>query len=159
MASLVDIVHVPSSGASSAGSEARQCMVALHNYDPLHSGAFGRPPQDQLSLKKGDIVTAYGDMDVNGFYRIDVLFSSLMKSLFLFIKLIQSVEAIFRGISWQLQHSSVLLLHFLISNGLIQLPQQFYTSALDCIPTTITTITSTTTTSTSILQANLPRSF
>ena len=73
MASLVDIVHVPSSGASSAGSEARQCMVALHNYDPLHSGAFGRPPQDQLSLKKGDIVTAYGDMDVNGFYRIDVL--------------------------------------------------------------------------------------
>ena len=73
-------------------------MVALQDHDPFHSGAFGRPPQDQLSLKKGDIMTAYGDMDVNGFYRIDVLFSSLMKSFFLLIKLIQSVEAIFQGI-------------------------------------------------------------
>ena len=47
-------------------------MVALRDYDPFHSGTFGRPPQDQLSLKKGDIVTAYGDMDVNGFYRVDM---------------------------------------------------------------------------------------
>ena len=85
----------PSSGASSVGSEARQCMVALHDYDPFLSGAFGRPPQDQLSLKKGDIMTAYGDMDVNGFYRVDmngeyVLFLSVIKTLFLRIKLIQS---------------------------------------------------------------------
>lgn len=75
----------PSSGASSAGSEARQYMVALHDYDPFHSGASGRPPQDQLSLKKGDIITAYGDMDVNGFYRVDLngkylLFLSVIKT-------------------------------------------------------------------------------
>ena len=97
IASLLDIAHVPSSGASSAGSEARQCMVALHDYDPFHSGAFGRPPQDQLSLKKDDIMTAYGDMDVNGFYRVDmngecILFPSVINSLFLLIKLTQSEE-------------------------------------------------------------------
>ncbi|XP_078358377.1 uncharacterized protein LOC144643107 isoform X2 [Oculina patagonica] len=62
----------PSSGASSAGSEPRQCMVALHDYDPFHSGVSGRPSRDQLSLKKGDIMTAFGDMDVNGFYRVDL---------------------------------------------------------------------------------------
>ena len=87
----------PSSGASSAGSETRQCMVALHDYDPFHSGDFGRPPQDQLSLKKDDIMTAYGDMDVKGFYRVDIngeyiLFPSVINSLFLLIKLTQSEE-------------------------------------------------------------------
>ena len=133
MAILVDIVHVPSSRASSAGSDAHQYVVALHNYDPLHSGLLDDRLKISCRSRKVTLWQRMEDMDVNGFYRIDVLFSSLMKSLFLFIKLIQSVEAIFRGISWQLQHSSVLLLHFLISSGLIQLPQQFYTSALDCI--------------------------
>lgn len=85
----------PSSGASSAGSEPRQCMVALHDYDPFHSGVSGRPPQDQLSLKKGDIMTAFGDMDVNGFYRVDLngenLSSlSLIKIGFIVIKLIET---------------------------------------------------------------------
>ena len=48
-------------------------MVALHDYDPFHSGASGlRPPHEQLSLKKGDVMTAFGDMDVNGFYRVDL---------------------------------------------------------------------------------------
>lgn len=79
----------PSSGASSTGSEARQCMVALHDYDP-YSGAFGQPPQDQLSLKKGDIMTAYGDMDVNGFYRVDMNGKYVNKTLFLLKKLMQS---------------------------------------------------------------------
>lgn len=60
-------------------------MVALHDYDPFHSGASGRSSQDQLSLKKGDIMTAYGDMDVNGFYRVDLngkyfLFLSVIKT-------------------------------------------------------------------------------
>ena len=90
----------PSSGASSVGSEARQCMVALHDYDPFHSGAFGRPPQDQLSLKKGDIMTAYGNMDVNGFYRVDmndecVLFPSVINWFFLLIKSTLSEECTF----------------------------------------------------------------
>ena len=72
----------PSSGASFAGSEARQCMVALHDYDLFHCG---------------DIMTAYGDMDVNGFYRVDmngecILFPSVINSLFLLIKLTQSEE-------------------------------------------------------------------
>ena len=70
-------------------------MVALYDYDPFHSGVSGRPPQDQLSLKKGDIMTAFGDVDVNGFYRVDLngenLSSvSLIKIGFLFIKLIET---------------------------------------------------------------------
>ena len=65
--------HVtPSSGASSDGSESRRCMVALHDYSPFHSGAPGRPPHEQLSFKKSDVMTAFGDMDVNNFYRVDL---------------------------------------------------------------------------------------
>ena len=62
----------PSSGASSVGSEPRQCMVALHDYNPFHSGTSGRPAREQLSFKKGDVMTVYGNMDANGFYRVDL---------------------------------------------------------------------------------------
>lgn len=62
----------PSSGASSDGSEPRRCMVALHDYNPFHSGAPGRPPHEQLSFKKGDVMIAFGDMDVNKYYRVDL---------------------------------------------------------------------------------------
>lgn len=64
-------------------------MVALHDYDP-YSGAFGQPLQDQLSLKKGDIMTAYGEMDVNGFYRVDMNGKYMIKTSFLLQKLMQS---------------------------------------------------------------------
>ena len=62
----------PSSGASSLGSEPRHCMVALDDYDPFHSGTTGRSPHEQLSLKKGDVMTAFGDIDMNGSYRVDL---------------------------------------------------------------------------------------
>ena len=81
----------PSSGASSAGSEPRQCMVALHDYDPIHSGISGRPPQDQLSLKKGDIMTAFGDMDVNGFYRVDLNGENLPSILAIKIEFLRTI--------------------------------------------------------------------
>ena len=69
-------------------------MVALHDYDPFHSETCERPPQDQLSLKKGDIMTAHGEMDVNGFYRVDmngedVSFLLVIKTSFLLVKLIK----------------------------------------------------------------------
>ena len=70
----------PSSDTSSVGSESRQCMVALCDYDPYQSGASGRPSQEQLSFRKGDIMTAYGDMDVNGFYHVDLNGKNLNKS-------------------------------------------------------------------------------
>ena len=82
----------PSSGASSAGSEPRQCMVALHDYDPIHSGISGRPPQDQLSLKKGDIMTAFGDIDVNGFYRVDVNGENLFSVLAIKIEFLRTIK-------------------------------------------------------------------
>ena len=65
--------HVtPSSSASAVGSEPRRCMVAVHDYNSFHFGAPGRPPLEQVSLKKGDVMTAFGDLDVDGFYRVDL---------------------------------------------------------------------------------------
>lgn len=59
-----------SSGASSAEPEKRRCLVALYDYDPFCSGVRGWPPHDQLTLKKGDVMTALEDQDANGFYRV-----------------------------------------------------------------------------------------
>ena len=53
-------------------------MVALHDYDPFRSAVPGRPPHDQLPLKKGNIMTAFGDLDVNGFYSVDLNGESLL---------------------------------------------------------------------------------
>lgn len=55
-------------------------MVALCDHDPYQSGASGRPSQEQLSFRKGDIMTAYDDVDVNGFYRVDLNGKNLNKS-------------------------------------------------------------------------------
>ncbi|XP_068745820.1 golgin subfamily B member 1-like isoform X2 [Montipora capricornis] len=60
------------SGTTSVDSESRQCMVALHDYNPLTSGVPGRSPHEQLSFKKGDVMTAHGDMDLNRFYHVDL---------------------------------------------------------------------------------------
>lgn len=61
-----------STGTSSVGSKPRRYVVALHDYDPLLSGAPGRQPHEQLSFKKGDVMTSHGDVDVKGFYRVDL---------------------------------------------------------------------------------------
>lgn len=44
--------------------------MALYDYDPFCSGVRGWPPHDQLTLKKGDVMTALEDQDANGFYRV-----------------------------------------------------------------------------------------
>ena len=53
-------------------SEPRQCMVALHDYNPSLSLIPGRSPSEQLSLRKGDVMTTHGDLDRNGFYSVDL---------------------------------------------------------------------------------------
>ena len=54
-------------------------MVALHDYNPFTSGVPGRSPHEQLSFKKGDVMTTHGDMDLNGFYHVD------LAGMFLFV--------------------------------------------------------------------------
>lgn len=44
--------------------------MALYDYDPFCSGVRGWPPYDQLTLKRGDVMTALEDQDANGFYRV-----------------------------------------------------------------------------------------
>lgn len=57
---------------SSVDAEQHQCMVALHDYNPFMSGFPGRPPHEQLPLKKGDVMTTHGDMDIKGFYHVEL---------------------------------------------------------------------------------------
>ena len=82
------------------------------------------------------------------------LFTFIIALLYYVMQLRPSVEAIFRGISRPLQHSSVWLLYYLISNGLslMQLPFLYFGSWLI---TTITSTTTTTTTTTSSLATFL----
>lgn len=42
-------------------------FVALYDYDPYTIGTTDRPDL-QLSLKKGDILTVLGDVDVEGYF-------------------------------------------------------------------------------------------
>ncbi|XP_074610685.1 uncharacterized protein LOC141865174 isoform X4 [Acropora palmata] len=57
---------------SSVDAEQYQCVVALHDYNPFMSGFPGRPPHEQLPLKKGDVMTTHGDMDTKGFYHVEL---------------------------------------------------------------------------------------
>ncbi|KAK2572312.1 RIMS-binding protein 2 [Acropora cervicornis] len=57
---------------SSVDAEQHQCVVALHDYNPFMSGFPGRPPHEQLPLKKGDVMTTHGDMDTKGFYHVEL---------------------------------------------------------------------------------------
>ena len=97
----------------------------------------------------------------NGFQRFwNKKFLKKLKSKVFLVghTIVMVVEAIFRGIKGLLQHSSVWLLHFLISNGFS------YTIATNFLyfsycNMTVTTIFTTTTTLISILRVNSPHSF
>ena len=45
--------------------------MALFDYDP-HKSPACEHPELELKLKEGDLLTVYGDMDINGYYEADV---------------------------------------------------------------------------------------
>ena len=46
-------------------------FVCIHDYDPYTMGRDVRPEQ-QLSLRKGDVITIIGDIDVDGYYTAEL---------------------------------------------------------------------------------------
>ena len=42
-------------------------FVILHDYDPFTMARTGRPEQ-HLSLRRGDVISVIGDIDVDGYY-------------------------------------------------------------------------------------------
>ncbi len=57
--------------ARSAHSQRQRKFVSLYDYDPFTMGKTGRPEQ-QLSLRKGDVITVIGDIDIDGYYTAEL---------------------------------------------------------------------------------------
>ena len=56
---------------SSRGSHAHKPYVALFDYDPYKSNTSGHP-ELELTLRKGDHVTIFGEMDISGYFEAEL---------------------------------------------------------------------------------------
>lgn len=56
---------------SPPGTKKAKRFVALFDYDPDKSPA-SEHPELELTLKEGDFLTVFGDMDSNGYFQADV---------------------------------------------------------------------------------------
>ena len=45
--------------------------MALFDYDP-HKSSASENPELELKLKEGDLLTVFGDMDINGYFEADL---------------------------------------------------------------------------------------
>lgn len=56
---------------SPPGSKKARRFIALFDYDP-HSSPSSEHPDLELKLKEGDLLTVFGDMDINGYLEADL---------------------------------------------------------------------------------------
>ena len=68
---LINFTFLPKQKGTSRGTSSAKPYVALFDYDPYKSNTSGHP-ELELKLRKGDQLSIFGEMDLNGYFEAEL---------------------------------------------------------------------------------------